>query len=1234
MHADFKPGFIALHSNRLEGLAQTLSAWVERYPLKPLEVERVITLSSAVAEWYKIWMAREHGVFGVSTVDMPGRMIWGLYRSLFDAESTLMSSATDQKTLVWRLMRLLPQSLERPEFAILKDYVHHGGAKAHYELAKKIADVFDAYQIYRADWLRSWEVGERVLLSAQGKPKAFESDQVWQALLWECVVQELDAAQRQSVRSAMHQEAMKLLQGLAVAPAKWPRRLIVFGVTALPLQVLEFLGQMSKFTQVILCVHSPCQYHWADIMQGREFFYANKKRFDNRGGIDLSTTPMDQMHLHANALLAQWGRQSRDFVRQLDQFDDVQKTREDFDQLRLDLFEHETSDDVSLLHRIQNQIRDLEPAKPHDASAETSPATPVSDGSVVFHVAHNLTRELEVLHDQLLTLMASTEHRAQINPKDIVVMCPNVGESKAAIQAIFGQYAKHDARFIPFDVADTQALQTHPMVLELQWLLHLGDSRCTLSEVMDFAVSPFVAARFELERVDVEQLHEWMLDSGVRWGLSEEQRDSLGFQANGSIHTFAFGFKRMLLGLATGAMEVEQPLLEIQDIEPMTSVSGLEAQVLGRFDVLLQGLQNWWSLSQKPASATQWISRYQQLIDQFFKPTQNEEFVVLQSLSRSLITWGEALLAAEFDEVLDASVAQAAWGDHIQITPPKQRLLASGVTFCSIKSLRTLPFKVICMIGLNEGEYPIKQKVQDFDLTKDPSHQRVGDQSRAEDDRAMMLETLLAAREVLYISWSGFSPRDNSNKPASVLVTQLRQYIEAQWGEGMLQQMTTEHPMQPFNRAYFEENSPLVTHNAEWRDIHLEHPLQAPSWEDEKTSTHHISETGSSSGSKAGSKASSMAGSMAGSTRGDAARACAQLSRPWTQLETQRLVGFYKNPVKDHFVHELGVNFKTLALESEDHDHEVFRLKGLELFDVKDRLLKTFVENPDKLAHIQDHMTREIQRLKRSGLWMVGAMGELFEVQLQEDLSMVLQQFKVLRAGFEKDHGRVDDIEPLTYSVALPEVFPGCVLTGQLKWTGQFKNGLRHQLLKLQANALKGSKGRRRELMLGSWIEYLVLKTLGLDVQMCCLFTDEWFEINTTLEDRSVHSHHVDDPDDPQAQISALKAKSLLVELVQQFMRGQADVLPMPLKTALSFVGEKNPQKALDLSREVYEGGHDARFFESQEMSLARAYPEFDDLIKDPDTLMLWAKILKPFWLWVEGLTFHDYELSQEERGS
>jgi exodeoxyribonuclease V gamma subunit len=1195
MPDDIKPGFIALHSNRLEGLAQIVSTWLERYTLAPLELERVITLSSATAEWFKIWMAREHGVFAGSTVDLPGRVIWDLYRSLLQGDSQALASATDQKTLVWRLMRLLPALYEAPEFVALKDYVHQGGPKAHYELAKKIADTYDLYQIYRADWLESWSRGECVVLTAKGLVKPLSQDQRWQALLWKALCDEMNEPQRQSIRSVMHAQAMSVLKGLEKVPQKWPRRLILFGVTALPMQVLEFLAQMSKFTQVIVCVHSPCQYHWADVMQGREFFQASKKRLKSRGGVDLSATPLDQMHLHANALLAQWGRQARDFVRQLDEFDDVHKTQEEFTQLKVELFEHGHPESISLLESIQNQIRDLEPIQAQLLSDQTDDAIrQKNDGSIVFHIAHSLTRELEILHDQLLSLMAPGARASRIDPKDIVVMCPDVAQSKAAIHAIFGQYRRNDPRFIPYDVADTQALQTHPMMQQLEWLLHIESSRCTLSEVMSFASSSFVATRFDLENTDVEQLKEWLIESGVRWGLDGFQRDALGFSSNGSIHTFAFGVRRMLLGLATGEMDVLQRLDEIKDIEPMTSVSGLESQILGRFDNMVQKLIQWWSLSTKPAKASEWIERYRDLIEQFFQATNNEEIIVLEAMSRGLVTWSDSLQAADFDEILQPSVAHAAWIDHLQIASPKQRLLASGVTFCSIKSMRTLPFKVVCMIGMSDGDFPATLRVQDFDLTKEVGLQRVGDQSRSEDDRAMMLESLLAAREVLYISWSGLSPRDNSTKPPSVLVTQLRQYMAIQWGDKLLEDATTLHPLQPFNRVYFEEHSPYQTYAHEWREIH--------------TTDREMSEF----------KNSSIRAEITNSNEVQmkevlqTEKFIQKRKKQALEIRLSDVLNFYKNPVKDYFIRELSVNFNAVEVQSNDFDHENFRLKGLELFKVKDQILKSLVDQPERLALAKENIGLEIQKLKRSGVWTMGAMGDLFESQLQSELLLVLEKYESISDGLKKDS------EAINYYLEMPEVYESCVLMSPLKLRATLRDEREHCSVKILANALKASKETRHDLLLAPWLDYLFLSSLGLGVHCLYLFSDAWIEFSTPNQLWT---------DEETFQDSKSKSLSILKELIKLCIDGQEQLLPMPIKTALKYVQEKNTDKALSNAKKIYEGVEELSHYESQDMSMARVYPTFDDLVRNPETLAIWVRVYAPFVEWLDKLDIHDYQV-------
>jgi exodeoxyribonuclease V gamma subunit len=131
--------------------------------------------------------------------------------------------------------------------------------------------------------------------------------------------------------------------------------------------------------------------------------------------------------------------------------------------------------------------------------------------------------------------------------------------------------------------------------------------------------------------------------------------------------------------------------------------------------------------------------------------------------------------------------------------------------------MRAIPFKAVCLLGMNDGDYPRRSPRADFDLMGLPGMSRPGDRSRRDDDRQLMLEALLSARQVLYVSWSGRSVRDNSEQPPSVLVSQLRDEIDLLWGKGTAEGLTTVHPLQPFSRAYFEAGSGLQTYAKEWR---------------------------------------------------------------------------------------------------------------------------------------------------------------------------------------------------------------------------------------------------------------------------------------------------------------------------------------------------------------------------------------------------------------------------------
>ncbi|MDW7745950.1 exodeoxyribonuclease V subunit gamma, partial [Halomonas sp.] len=273
--AALKPGFMVIHGNRLEALRGLAVEWMRRHPLGPLENETILVQSNGISQWLKLALAedRAHGGAGIAAaldVTLPARFLWQAYRSVLGEEQVPPVSPFDKPRLVWRLMRLLPALLDAPTFAPLARFLEDDDdLRKRHQLAERLADLLDQYQVYRADWLAAWAAGEDVILSARGEARPLAEEQRWQAELWRALRDDIGPEGLASSRAAVHERFLEACQKLdpgspqltvgKARPPGLPRRVIVFGISSLPAQTLEALAAMARVSQVLLCVHNPCR---------------------------------------------------------------------------------------------------------------------------------------------------------------------------------------------------------------------------------------------------------------------------------------------------------------------------------------------------------------------------------------------------------------------------------------------------------------------------------------------------------------------------------------------------------------------------------------------------------------------------------------------------------------------------------------------------------------------------------------------------------------------------------------------------------------------------------------------------------------------------------------------------------------------------------------------------------------------------------------------------------------
>ncbi|MDO5056002.1 MAG: exodeoxyribonuclease V subunit gamma [Lautropia sp.] len=987
MSDSIRPGFILIHGNQSETLRDLLRDWVRAHPLAPLENEIILVQSNGVAQWLSLSLAADPaadaeaggglGIAAALDLQLPSRFIWQAYRQVLGEEAVPVYEPFGKGLMLWRLMRLLPEVVAEPGFEALARFLRDDPQlRRRHQLSGRIADLFDQYQVYRADWLTDWARGHDVLQTQRQGTLPVPDEARWQPLLWRRLLADAGNQAAASTRAAIHQRFIEAAADpQRERPAALPRRVLVFGVSALPRQALDVLAALGRWSQVLICVQNPCRHFWADIVPERDLLSARRFRHRPRtlAGAGAEGLPRQTGIDHGHALLASWGRQGRDLIGLLAEHDNPEAAEQQMHAIRRSADVFVDPGDDTLLRQLQQDILDLEPLT---GTRDRWPAVDVRrDDSIRFHVCHSLQREVEVLHDQLLRAFADD---ASLRPRDVIVMVPDVQAFAPHIEAVFGLYPPDDPRFIPFSIADQTQRNHDPLLRAIEFLLGLPQARLTASEVLDLLDVSALRQCFGIEASALAQIRLWIEQSGIRWGLDQTQRASLDVGEPVDRNSWHFGLQRMLLGYAVGSSG------SWAGIEPLDEVSGLAAGLLGQLMALVDALAQTWRECSQPLPPAVWGERLRALLARFFVATDEREALILMRLEDGLQQWLDECVEAGMDLPLPLAVVREHWLAGLDDDSLNRRFFAGAVTFATLMPMRAIPFRQVCLLGMSDREFPRQRQPADFDLMA--GDYRPGDRSRREDDRYLFLEALLSARERLYVSWQGRSALDDAEQPPSVLVAQLRDHLAAGWqladgmaeadaqgrderhrderGEELLRALTTSHRLHPFAHAYFMQpdeavagDDGLFSYAHEWR-LALER-------------VDRIGRDGPHGGPPGGRLE---------------ARSLPEA------IELDELAAFVARPVRRFFNQRLDVH---LGNEEEKNlDIEPFALDGLQRWQLSELLL-TEAEHALREGHEAGPVLEaQLQRRLRSGELPVGGFGALLADRVHEALRQPVSDYR------------------------------------------------------------------------------------------------------------------------------------------------------------------------------------------------------------------------------------------------
>ena len=782
-------------AERADRLAEALATILAEPPDDPFTPEVIAVPTRGMERWLTQRLSARLGVTpgcrdGVCAnieFPFPGRLIGGSLATASGIEPDEDPWPPDRS--VWPLLEVVEQCLGEPWLVRLATHLRWTGSGSdrsgsdgaasgrRFGRLRLVADLYHQYGIRRPAMLQAWARGE----DSDGSGAPLAQAARWQAELWRRLRDEValpSPAERLDEACARLRDAPGIVE--------LPARFSLFGLTRLPASYLQALAALATGRDVHLFLLHPSPALW----------HAVSDATATRGGV-VSRAHDTTADLPANRLLASWGVDARELQLVLDGAGEHSGHHHSIDEDRGD----------TLLSRIQADVRGNRPPSglPLPEEPDLRLLLRRDDHSVEIHSCHGPARQVEVLREAILHMLQDDD---TLEPRDIIVMCPDIETFAPLIQATFGSIEEYDAEEAPsaeirrtdlrVRLADRSPGQTNPVLGVLARLVDLAEQRLTASQVLDLADTEPVRRRFRFDDDGLARIQDWVAKSGICWGLDAEHR--LEYKLEGvATGTWQAGLKRILLGVAMSesGWHLYEGVLPVDDVESgVIDLAGRFAEFVDRVGTSIDALRG-------PNTVGGWARAIADAADALTATSDRDAWQRLE-LRRMLAEIVEEAGAAASTTRIALPEVRSLLHYRLRGRPTRANFRTGHLTVCTLVPMRSVPHRVVCLLGLDDGAFPRKSPRDGDDLLLDSPH--VGDRDPRTEDRQMLLDALLAARDRLIVMFSGNDERTNAPRPPAVPVGELLDAVDrtARTDTGAARdQVVVRHFLQPFDPRNF-----------------------------------------------------------------------------------------------------------------------------------------------------------------------------------------------------------------------------------------------------------------------------------------------------------------------------------------------------------------------------------------------------------------------------------------------
>lgn len=751
---------MALHLHRAEdtgALAAGLGALLAEPPADPFASELVLVSARGMERWLSQQLSHVLGRGAAADGVCAGIEFRSPTSLLAEIAGTAERNPWEPDAMVWPLLEVLDDlGTGDPWAGTLAahlGYTELGSPEEtqlrqgrRYAVARRLAGLFDTYAKARPAMLADWQGGG----NSDGAGGQLDEDLRWQPPLWRATAARVDA-DPPPVRQA------KTIARLLDSPSELPPRLSLFGHTRLPAADLELLGALATHHDLHLWLPHPSDPLWQTLS-------------DLRGQV--SRRSDDSRRRVGHPLLQTLGRDLRELQRGLPT-------------AQTDQFHPRPGFPDTLLGRLQSDISadEVRPADRRHLAQD--------DRSVQIHRCHGAARQIDVLRDVLLGLLDDDE---TLQPRDILVMCPDIDTYAPLITAAFGagEHAdlSHPAQGMRVRLADRALTQTNPLLGVLAELLDIADGRATASSVLSLAHSEPVRRRFAFSDDDLVAITEWVGATGIRWGFDAAHRTPYDLQRYPQ-NTWRFGVDRLLVGAAMSDDSQDW----LGTALPLDDVDSGRVELAGRLAEYVQRLRGVVDRLTGAAPLDGWVDVLRDAVAQLTRVGPDDQ-------------WQQAQLDRELAKVLTHAGSRS--GTTLRLPdvrsllrrqlagrPTRANFRTGTLTVCTMVPMRSVPHRVVCLVGLDDGVFPRTNIADGDDVLA--RHPLTGERDIRSEDRQLLLDAICSATDTLVVTYTGTDEHSGEHRPPAVPVQELLDALDQTTGEPVRDHIVADHPLQPFD---------------------------------------------------------------------------------------------------------------------------------------------------------------------------------------------------------------------------------------------------------------------------------------------------------------------------------------------------------------------------------------------------------------------------------------------------